>query len=538
MQTAQRADDEELLEQLRGCLPPELVARVESLRERAARLQWAELKIQLLEEKLRLRRIEKYGPGSEKLSDAQLALLELEPGVSRDEVAAEAARGAAPEPPARTRAARAPRIRTGRQELPPGLPRVETRLACPPAACVCGGCGAATEVIGHDRSERLEVKPPEYFVAVTLREKRACGRCAGAKVAMAPLPPAIIAKGIAGDRIVIDTLIAKYSDHCPLYRQSAMLARESAVHLSRATLDGWVMQVGESLRPLAAVMARELLAGDYLQADETPVAVQMHDKRGHNHQAYLWQYGCPGGGAVFDFRMGREREGPKRFLGGYSGILQTDGYAAYDGVGGTGLVHAACWAHARRKFVDEVRLNPESRRAIAAVAAMDELFALDREAERGGLDPAARHALRQKRAPAVLERIREAVEAARREALPKSTLARAAKYSLSLWPKLTRFLDHPVIELSNNAAENSMRPLALGRKNWIHIGSPQAAPRVTAILSVFETCRRLGLPLRDYLAAVLPGLPDRPLAELPGLTPIAWAAGREPQPSAAARPFL
>lgn len=157
--------------------------------------------------------------------------------------------------------------------------------------------------------------------------------------------------------------MAKYCDHLPLYRQSVMLQRESGVEISRATLDGWVMQVGESLQPLVAAMGRRLLEGDYLQADETPVPVQMHDGRGQNDQAYLWQYGRPGGEAVFDFQMGRRRDGPRRFLGGFAGILQTDGYAAYGGVVGAGLVHAACWAHARRKFFEAVKLSPDDRAA-------------------------------------------------------------------------------------------------------------------------------------------------------------------------------
>lgn len=475
-----------------------------------------------LEEKLRLQRIAKYGAGSEKLSDAQLELLDHEPGVSREEVAAEAARpplGEAGEKPKRER-----RPHPGRQRLPEGLPRVPTVLACPPAACA--GCGGEMKVIGFDVSERLDVKPAEYFVAVTQREKRACANCQAGGVAMAPLPATIIPKGIASDGVVIDTLIEKYAAHCPLYRQSAKLERESGIEIGRATLDGWVMQAGESLRPLVEVMARELLAGDYLQADETPIWVQMHDRRGKNHQAYLWQYGRPGAGVVFDFRMGRGGDCPKEFLGDYAGILQTDGYAGYHGVGGAGLVHAACWAHARRKMVDAVKLNPDDRVAITAVAAFDLLFAMDREAADRELDLDERHRLRQQRAPALLAAIRAAVENARREALPGSVLGRGARYCLALWPKLTRFLDHPVIELSNNLAENSMRPVALGRKNWIHLGGVAAAPRVAAILSVVETCRRLRVPLRNYFASVLPGLGDRTLASLPGLTPAAWAAAR------------
>src|SRR4030088_3248792 len=133
--------------------------------------------------------------------------------------------------------------------------------------------------------------------------------------------------------------------HQPIYRQSAILERETGIELSRATLDGWVMRVGELLRPISAAMGQELLNGSYIQADETTVGVQMHDGRGKNHQAYFWQYSRPGGAVVFDFRMGREREGPKRFLGNFEGILQSDGYGGYGYIGGESIVHAACWAH-------------------------------------------------------------------------------------------------------------------------------------------------------------------------------------------------
>jgi len=145
--------------------------------------------------------------------------------------------------------------------------------------------------------------------------------------------------------VVIDVVVAKYCDYLPLYRQSVMLERDTGLAISRATLDGWVLRVGALLLPVAAVIGRELLSSSYLQADETPVAVQRHDRRGKNHQAYLWQYGRPGGSVVFDFQLGRGRDGPQRFLRDFHGLLQTDGYVAYEGVGGAGMVQAACWAH-------------------------------------------------------------------------------------------------------------------------------------------------------------------------------------------------
>ena len=482
-------------------------------------LALAHLQIQALKEQLRLQRIKKYGPSSEKLSDAQLNLLELEPGVSNAEVQAESVRQPLP---ASTN--RKPRPHPGRQELPADLPRVERVIACAPEQCTCSACGQPTAVIGYDVSEQLDVEPAKYFVVVTKREKRACKHCEESGVAAAPAPARIIDKSLVSDRVVIDTVVAKYSDHLPLYRQSVILEREAGVEISRATLDGWVMRVGELLIPIAAVMRRELLGGSYIQADETTVDVQMHDGRGQNHQAYLWQYSRPGGGVVFDFRLGRGRDGPKKFLEQFEGILQTDGYGAYDHVGGPRIVHAACWAHARRKFFEAAKLNPSDVAATRIVELIDELFGIDAQARQQNLDHAARHALRLEWTQPLVGIIRGEVEAARDASLPSSALGKAANYTLSLWRKLTRFLEYPELELSNNLAENSMRPVALGRKNWIHVGSQQAGPKVAAILSIVESCRRLKIPIREYLAGVLPGLADRSVQRLAELTPAAWAA--------------
>jgi hypothetical protein len=232
----------------------------------------------------------------------------------------------------------------------------------------------------------------------------------------------------------------------------------------------------------------------------------------------------PGGGVVFDFQLGRGRDGPKRFLGNFEGLLQTDGYVAYEKVGGPKLVHAGCWAHSRRKFYEAHQVSPGETVAKSIVQLIDKLFAIDAEARERNYDLAARHGLRQERAPALLETIRQEIEAAHGHALPSSKLGTATTYTLGLWPKLKRFLDYPELELSNNLAENSMRPVALGRKNWIHVGSPQAGPKVAAILSVVETCRRIKIAARDYLAAVLPGLAGTSIRRVSELTPAAWAA--------------
>jgi transposase len=488
-------------------------------------LQRAELKILVLQAQLRLALIAKYGRKSESLNDAQLQLLDLEPGVSSAEVEAESGREPLPESTPATEMKSRETRHPGRQELPAHLPRIEKVIACTPEQCVCQSCGKDTAIIGYDRSEQLDVEPARYFVVVTKREKRACQSCA-AGIASAPLPERIVDKGLVSDRVVIDTLVNKYCDHLPLYRQSAILEREAGISIGRATLDGWVMRVGELLIPVAAAIGKELLGGGYIQADETPVPVQTREGNGRNHQAYLWQYGKPGGSVVFEFRMGRNREGPKQFLGGYEGILQTDGYAAYDRVGAPKMVHAGCWAHARRKIHDALKLNPEDRMARALVGRMDALFAIDAEARKAGLDASARQELRRERAVPLLETIRLELNAARAAVLPSSALGKGAAYTLGLWHKLTRFVEHAVLELSNNLAENSMRGVALGRKNWIHVGSEKAGPKVAAILSAMESCRRLGLPVREYLAAVLPGLADMPRKMVGEVTPAAWAARR------------
>jgi transposase len=449
----------ELLEQLKTQVPEALFAMVSGrLTAYAQELEFSKLKIQVLEERLRLQRIEKYGPSSEKLSSLQLELLEQEPGVSREEVVAESERPAPPPASERKK-----RQHPGRQALPADLPRVERVIACNRAQCVCGKCGHGNTVIGFEVSEVLAVEPARYFVLVTKREKRACKTCPEEGVVAAPLPDRIIDKSLVSDEVIIDTVVNKYCNHSPLYRQSVALLRDAGIDISRATMCGWVMTIGEMLMPVSAALRNQLLAGTYIQADETPVDVQTHDGSGTNHQAYLWQYGTPGGMTVFDFQMSRKREGPLNFLGNFEGLLQTDGYAAYDRVGSPKMVHAACWSHSRRYFVDAVKLNKQDAASIRAVELINELFAIDAQARNENMVHAARHALRHEKAPPVLARIRAHIEQMRKTVLPKSAAGQGCTYTLGIWERLIRFLDHPQLQLSNNLAENSMRPIAMNR---------------------------------------------------------------------------
>jgi hypothetical protein len=306
-------------------------------------------------------------------------------------------------------------------------------------------------------------------------------------------------------------------------RQSAMLERETGLEISRVTLCGWVMAVGELLMPIVGAMRKGLLSGGYIQADETPIDVQSERTKGKNHQAYLWQYSRPGGAVLFDFQLDRAAQGPRQFLAEFDGILQTDGYAAYGKVGGKNMVHAGCWAHARRYFFQALQLNGKDLVGLGIAGEIDKLFKLEADAKAAGLDAAERLELRRQKAQPIVEALKARVESARASALPRSALGKACDYTLGRWGQLRRFRDYGQIELSNNLAENAIRPVAIGRRNWLHVGSERAGPRVAAILSVIETCRRYHLSIRQYLSSVLPGLGEFPANRVRELTPANWA---------------
>src|ERR1017187_3286966 len=495
----------------------------------------SELKIQKLEEELRLERIKKYGLRSEKLSHLQLQLLDLEPAVSGDEVQGEIKRGPLPESAEANNTTdkqrRSRQNHPGRNELPAHLERIDKIIPCAPEQCTCGKCGGDTKVIGYDVSEVLDRKPVEFFVTRIMREKRACARCIEQGVATAPTPVRIAPKSIFSDETIISFLISKYADSVPLYRQRAILLRDLGIDVALSTINDAVLRVGELLIPIVAVMKRDLLAGNYIQADETYVGVQTDEKKGRNHTGYFWQYSAPGKGVVFDFEMTRGKEVPKVFFKNYGGILHTDGYAAYEkDIGADGMIHACCIAHSRRKFIDAVRVQTNANIADPklerVVVLMDGLFAIDREAREQNLSLDDRVAVRQGRAPAILTELHALLLEMQQSGsiLPKSTAGQAISYTLNRWEKLTRFIKHPVIELSTNWAENSMRPISIGRRNWLHLGSKEAGPKIAAIFSIVESCRKLDLPIRKYLADVLPGLADRSIQSLAELTPTSYAA--------------
>ena len=493
--------------------------------------------IEQLKEALRMERVPRFGKASEKLTDLQLQLLDLEPSVSSDEVEGEAARGPLPDAPDNSQETnqptekqrRARKNHPGRNEFPAHLARVEKIIACPPELCICGKCEGQTRIIGYEKTEVLAKKPAEYFIEVILREKRACATCDTAGVVTAAVPARIAPKSIFSDSVIIEFILSKYCDSLPLFRQRAMLLRDLGIDVALTTMNDAVLRVGELLIPIVDCVKRDLLTGGYIQADETHVGVQTPDRKGKLHKAYFWQLSAPGMGVAFDFEMTRSGEVPKEIFKDYGGILHTDGYAGYgEKVGAKGMVHACCLAHARRKYIDAVKVQTKGKAADTelerVVVLMDGLFAIDREAREQKLSIEDRHALRQQRAPALLDELRALLLKMKDRVLPKSTAGMAVAYTLTRWEKLTCFLQYPVIELSTNWAENSMRPIAIGRRNWMQIGSKEAGPKIAAIFSIVESCRKLGVSIRHYLADVLPGLADRSIQSLAELTPAAYAA--------------
>jgi transposase len=300
-------------------------------------------------------------------------LLDWEPGVTTAAVAAEAALPAREKQLARRAAPH------GRAPLPAHLPRVEEIILVPADQRHCATCACPKCALGYDVSEVLDLKPVELFVRVIKREKLACPAHPETGVSTGPLAERIVPGGKLSDAFIVAVLLKKYLLHQPLYRQSQALLRDALVAVSGSTLGDAVLAVGALLLPVNAAQRLELLAGNYLQADETPVGVQSAQAPpGQNHRAWQWQYSVPFGPVCFDFQMSRGRAGPQAFLKDFQGILQTDAYGAYDSVITEAMIHAGCWSHVRRKFHDAHQLDPANPAVRDVLERIGRLYAVEK----------------------------------------------------------------------------------------------------------------------------------------------------------------
>ena len=506
--------------------PEPLRQAYEELRAENVRLQGV---IKLKDEQIRLLNLEKWGPKADKLSPDQLALLPQELVVRPAEVEREAT---LPEAQKQLPKARQPRPNhPGRAELPAHLPRREVIIGCTPEECHCQKCGAERPVIGYETREELDCVPAQFFVRVIKREKRGSHCLPEQGVTVAPAPLQIVPKSKLSNNVIIETLAAKFQQHTPVYRFCAMLEENHGLELSRQTLNQAILRAADLLRAVVAAMASELLRGNYIQADETTLPCQKGEKTGKNHRAFLWEFSSPGGIVVFQFEMGRARAGPKAFLQGFQGILQCDGYAAYDDLG-EGITCLACMTHIRRGFVEAAKLAPEDPLPPELVREFARLYQIEREAKENNLTAAERREVRQTQSKPILDSLQQRLIAVRQQATLGSKLAKACAYALGQWPRMELYLKHGHVEIDNNWCEGAMRPIALGRKNWLHVGHESAGPKIAAIASIVETCRRLDIPLRAYLSDILPKLGECPISRVAELTPSAWKAAL-PRPSCA-----
>jgi transposase len=374
-----------------------------------------------------------------------------------------------------------------------------------PETTACPDCGGPLKPLGEDVSERLEYVPSHFRVIRHVRPKRACGRCD--RIVQAPAPSRPIARGLAGPGLLAHVLVSKYSDHLPLYRQSEIYAR-AGVELPRSTLADWVGEAAALLRPLVATVRRHVLSADKVHADDTPVPVLAPGK-GSTRQGRLWAYvrddrpcGDPTPPAVwFAYSPDRQGQHPRNHLRGFRGALQADGYAGFNGLYETGsIVEVACWAHVRRKFYDlhHAHASPLAAEALQRIGA---LYAI--EAELRGQPAEVRAKGRQARAGPRLDALHAWLEQTLRPISQKSALAEAIRYALTRWTALTRYRDDGRLEIDNNAAERSLRPVALGRKNFLFAGSDAGGERAAALYTLIGTAKLNGLDPEAYLRAAL-----------------------------------
>lgn len=506
--------------------PPHTVdALLRVIEVRDAEAVLLKLMIDKLKMQLLRRTRGQFGSSSEQLDGAQIAL--LEGGALYEQPA--------PQTPAKVVAANAPDIdRSLPAHLPrePHVHRPETTTAHHDSAgqpCGCSACGGRLRQIGADVSEQLEYVPAHFKVIRHVRPKLACVACQTIFQAEATSRP--IARGIAGPGLIAHVLVSKYCDHIPLYRQSRIYGREG-VQIDRSTMAGWVDQGDQLLDPLVAALGRYALAGAKVHADDTPVPV-LDPGRGKTKTGRLWVYvrddrpaGSKDAPAVwFQYSPDRKGEHPQDHLETYSGILQADAYGGWGKLYDSGrVIEAACWAHARRPWWDLYLSTGRAADSLAAQALrrIAALYAV--EAEVRGQPPDVRRQHRQARAGPLLDDLRAWLTSMVGKVSAKSELAKAIGYTLTRWGSLTRYRDDGRIEIDNNAAERALRGVALGRNNYLFMGSDAGGERAAAIYSLVETAKLNGLDPEAYLREVLGRIADHPINRIGELLP--WNIGR------------
>jgi transposase len=380
--------------------------------------------------------------------------------------------------------------------------------------------------LGEEVTEELDWKPAKFIKRLFIRPKYANAE----RIVIAPLPARLIEKGLPGAGLLTQVIVGKYEDHLPLYRQEKIYRERHGVNLSRQTLCGWVEASADWLTPIYREMKAALLARNYLQADETPIRYLDPDVKGKSQQGWLWAYSAPEDDVVFEWHIRRSREAPREFLKSFAGKLQTDGYSVYESLvrergkaPGHELTLIGCWAHVRRGFHEALG---EGRTVAWFMGQIGKLYAVEKHLREQKAGPQLRAAVRAWQSRPILTRLRRAMEVVRRRVLPKSLLGQAIDYALNRWETLVRYVDDGRLEIDNNLCENAIRPTAVGKKNFLFIGHPEAGQRSAVIYSVLGSCRRHGINPDEYLRDVFERLPKAKTSELKALTPSAWAKAK------------
>ena len=417
---------------------------------------------------------------------------------------------------------RKPKKAHGRKPIPDDLHRERHLVDVSEEQKKCSSCGAQKNHIGDDITEELEYKPAVFFVNQYIKPKYACPCCSEQGVTMASMPPRPIEKGIAGPGLLAYILVSKYVDHLPLYRLQQMFQRY-AIYINRSTMAGWIGQLCVYLEAIYEQMYRQLIEESFvIQADETTLKVLDDTVKDKCALGYLWPYVGDQKLVVFEFQDSRSRDGPREFLSGFTGkYLLSDGYAGYNQViEKNNLLHAMCWAHARRKFFEQKENEPEFIDTVLRL--IGKLYDVEREALAADMESAQRYALRNQKSVPVLEKIKETLENPGKIFLPQNKVTQAISYTLNHWQQLNRFLEHGQVPIDNNLVENTIRPVALGRKNWLFAGSPEAAKRMAIIYSLTATCKINGINPYEYFYDILPQVPAHPAGKIADLTPLGW----------------
>ncbi len=377
--------------------------------------------------------------------------------------------------------------------------------------------------IGAEITEVMEYKKAEIYVKKYIRPKYVLPQEEG--IVIGSLPSLPIPKGNAGPSLLSQVLISKYVDHLPLYRQQQQFKR-LGVEISDKTIGGWVAASCDLLMPLYEKLMQHVQQGNYIQADETPIKVLDKDKKGDTHKGYYWVYYSPLTKTVcYQYRKGRGREGPKEFLKDFQGAIQADGWHVYDRFEKRkGIMLLGCLAHVRRKF--EEALDNDQSRAGYVLSEIQKLYSIERKARKGQLAHNERKELRENESKPILEGLKEWLlenaSESNSKTLPKSKIGKAINYALGMWQRIERYLEDGRYEIDNNWVENSIRPVALGRKNYLFAGSHDAAQRAAMIYSLLATCKKNNVEPSVWLTDALSRIQDQAINKIEELLPDNW----------------